>query len=70
MLAHPLKDARVIIRYAKEMAHLFQWHGCAGKVVISAKGPGPLNHLIQLDQGPLVIVPCGNLVKEQDFQNG
>jgi len=64
MLAHPHPGQRVIIRYAKERAHLFPWHGFTGCVILTAKGKGPLNHLIQLDQGPLVVVPCGNLVKE------
>jgi len=49
-------------------ASLFPWHGCAGQIVVSAKGPGPLNHMVQIDNGPILIVPCGNLIKESRMQ--
>jgi len=54
----------VRLRYAAKRAHLFPHHDQTGTVEIAASGRGPLNHLVRLDNGVRVVVPCGNLIKE------
>lgn len=39
-------------------------HGCIGTVRFVSKGPGPRNHLVEVD-GVGYVVPCGNLRKVQ-----
>jgi hypothetical protein len=36
-------------------------HGASGTVTIVSRGK-PRNHLVRLDDGRLVVVPCGNLI--------
>lgn len=62
MLMHPKKGRRVQLWYAdRSMPH----HGKLGTVAEpAAKGNGPRNHLIRLDDGNEVVVPSGNLKKE------
>jgi len=62
MIVHPSIGQRVMLWYAaKWQAFGAQCHGMTGAVEIRAKGPGPRNHGVRLDNGRLVIVPCGNL---------
>ena len=60
MLANPKPGRRVVLHYARRYAASMPFHGRAGVVVAAGTGR-PRNHLIRLDGGTLVVVPCGNL---------
>jgi hypothetical protein len=64
MICHPRIGMRVQLWYAKKWHPWAVWHGKTGVVVERSTGPGPRNHLIEVE-GCKVIVPCGNLRKEQ-----
>ncbi len=38
------------------------FHGKLGEIVATGRG-SPRNHLVRLDGGAMVIVPCGNLYR-------
>lgn len=42
--------------------------GCAGVLLIQARGPGPCNRLVRLDDGRLVVAPwgCWRLAKSEE----
>lgn len=63
MIANPKPGRRVELRYAARVRPFAPLHGRTGVVVIASRGK-PRNHLVQLDGGPLVVVPCGNLMPE------
>jgi len=60
MLANPKLGQIVLIWYADKS---MPYHGKYGRIVIVSKGK-PRNHGVDVD-GEIVIVPCGNLRKEQ-----
>jgi hypothetical protein len=62
MIWRPKPDQRVILRYRKEMRSVCP-HLATGKILVAASGRGPINALVQLDGGRLVVVPRGNLFK-------
>jgi len=64
MLANPHIGKLVKVWYRKENRHL-QFHNKRGFVLIASRGR-PRNHLISIIDGPVVVVPCGNL-QEYDF---
>jgi hypothetical protein len=59
VIANPRPGARVVLWYAPRARPYFL-HAAAGVVVVAGKGR-PRNHLVRLDSGALVVVPCGNL---------
>lgn len=61
MMANPKKGTRVRLHYRVVMRTVCP-HGATGTVEIISRGR-PRNHGIRLDDGRLVAVPCGNLVK-------
>lgn len=69
MLANPKPGRRVILHYAKGYARLMPHHGRVGAVVAAGTGK-PRNHLIRLDYGTEVVVPCGNLHQEPGHSPG
>lgn len=60
MILNPSIGQRVRLHYAKRASGFMPHHGCEGVVRIAGRAR-PRNHLIQLDDGPQVVVPCGNL---------
>jgi len=44
--------------------HNHPLYGATGTVLVRAKGPGPRNVLVKLDNGRLVVAPWGNWRKE------
>lgn len=60
MIANPRPGRRVRLHYRRSVAPHAPHHGRAGVVVAAGKGR-PRNHLVRLDGGLLVVVPCGNL---------
>ncbi len=71
MLSHPQIGQRVELRYAPARRAVCRsgdgraLHGCFGTVLVAGRGR-PRNHLIRLDDGREVIVPAGNLRKENE----
>jgi hypothetical protein len=65
MICHPRIGMRVQIWYAEKWRPWAQWHGKSGTVIKRSTGPGPRNHMIEV-HNRIVIVPCGNLRKEQE----
>ena len=64
MIWHPRSGQPVVLHYAKRVCALFPYHGSRGVVIAVSRGPGPINALIQLQSGPQVVVPRGNLINE------
>ena len=60
MMANPRPGQRCRLHYVKAKRTHFAYHGRVGVVEIVGRGK-PRNHLIRLDDGPLVVVPCGHL---------
>lgn len=63
MISSPAIGQRVRIHYRRELALHMPHHGAAGAVTIAGR-KRPRNHAVQLDAGPRVVVPAGNLQKE------
>lgn len=64
MIWHPKPGQRVRLHYA----HSFlPFHGQCGAVILS--GGRPCNVLVLLDSGVRLIVPRGNLVKEETWNS-
>lgn len=61
MMSNPKPGQRCRLHYATKRRGPL--HGKAGTVEIASKGR-PRNHLVQLDDGTRVVVPCGNLQRE------
>ncbi|MBU1001636.1 MAG: hypothetical protein KKE73_03830 [Proteobacteria bacterium] len=68
MLIAPAVGQRVRLHYNPKDASKMPHHGKAGAVVISGRGK-PRNHLVRLDNGPLIVVPCGNIYKATATQD-
>lgn len=64
MIATPYHGQRVRLHYKASARPLFL-HDRAGTVVVVGDGK-PRNHGVRLDDGPLVVVPCGNLMPATD----
>lgn len=62
MISYPKPGDRVELHYRD---HSFFRHLQVGEILIPGKGPGPINHLVLLDNGEKVVVPRGNLFKEK-----
>jgi hypothetical protein len=68
MIANPRKGQRVQLWYGsggtRKRPSLHRdrmpWHGRIGVVVVSSRGK-PRNHGVRMDDGTVVVVPCGNL---------
>jgi hypothetical protein len=60
MLVHAAKGNRVELCYRKSLRTCFLHHGKKGTVEIGGRGK-PRNHLVRLDSGERIIVPCGHL---------
>lgn len=63
MIVNPRIGQRVRIRYRPVLRDFMPLHDECGTVRIRSKGK-PRNHGIEVD-GVLYVVPCGNLMKEQ-----
>ncbi len=61
MIYQPRIGQRVQLRYARQRAQFFPYHGRTGEVITVAGRGGPVNALIKLDNGTRVVVPRGNL---------
>jgi hypothetical protein len=62
MLTCPRIGQRVLLHYgAKYLAAGIRHHGKHGAVVARKTKGKPRSHLVMLDDGLLVVVPCGNL---------
>lgn len=66
MICHPKPGTRVRLRYRKQLvtAGMAPHHDQTGRVVLPAKRR-PLNHVVEMESGELVNVPCGYLMKEE-----
>jgi hypothetical protein len=62
MLANPKIGHRVRLVYAAAKRAYFDLHNESGVIVVAGRGK-PRYHLVELDNGRRVVVPCGNLVK-------
>lgn len=60
MISAPRIGQRVRIHYRQTVAPHMPHHGATGTVAVAGRRR-PRNHAVQLDDGPLVIVPAGNL---------
>jgi len=65
MLLNPQPGTRVRIWYRARLREWMPYHNSVGFVLISGRGK-PRNHLVQLDDGTMVVVPCGHLVVDND----
>lgn len=64
MIWHPKPGQRVRLHYARRWEPVAaMWEGCIGTVRCAARGPGPRNVLVTLDDGRRTIAPRGNLEK-------
>jgi hypothetical protein len=61
VIARPKPGRRVALAYRPALRPVCP-HGAKGRVLATGKGPGPLNHLVRLDDGRVLVVPCGHLV--------
>lgn len=61
MIANPKPGTRVRLAYALKRRKFFTLHDKLGTVVVVGRGR-PKNHLVRLDGGGLVVVPCGHLI--------
>lgn len=64
MIRQPKLGQRVVLHYAERKRCVCPHHGKAGTVVIVARGPGPRNVGVELDEGGVTVVPRGNLRAE------
>lgn len=62
MISHPKPGQRVRIHYNAKLAPLMPHHGRHGTVLFKARGGRARNHAVQIDGGPAVAIPAGNLV--------
>lgn len=60
MISTPRIGQRVRIYYRRDVAPHMPHHGRTGAVAVAGRAR-PRNHAVQLDDGPIVIVPAGNL---------
>lgn len=63
MLVNPKPGQRVRLVYAAAKRAFHGLHGERGAVEVAGRGK-PRNHLVKLDSGRRVVVPCGNLNAE------
>lgn len=68
MIRRPRPGQPVTLRYAaiKATKQRPALHLATGDVVAAARGPGPMNALVRLDDGRLVVVPRGNFFARDD----
>lgn len=62
MIVRPRKGEVVGIRYRESVRRIAPHHGATGVVRVVSRGPGPRNHGVEMADGRLVVVPCGQLV--------
>jgi hypothetical protein len=60
MISNPRIGQRVRLHYAAKWRPFAPHHGREGIVVARSRGPGPRNHVVNVD-GVLVCIPCGQL---------
>lgn len=65
MVANPRVGQRVRLHYAARSRAAAPLHGRTGTVAVAGRGR-PRNHLVELDGGGRVVVPCGNLQPAED----
>jgi len=59
MISYPKINQYVMVWYRQSNRHL-PYHGQTGRVVLAGRGR-PRNHLLKMQTGEMVSVPCGNL---------
>lgn len=64
MIYHPAPSQRVTLRYRPALREYVGLHLVRGVVVVAGSGRGPINALVQLEDGRQVVVPRGQLFKE------
>jgi hypothetical protein len=60
MMLNPRVGQRVQVWYGQALRAVVPYHGRPAVVVVAGRGR-PRNHLVRLDDGTTVVVPCGNL---------
>lgn len=63
MISNPRPGQRVQVWYNAKAAPHMPYHGKFGTVQLVSRGK-PRNHLIQMDDGAVIGVPCGNIRPE------
>ena len=61
MIRQPHPGQVVELHYRPSLRAVSMLHLRVGRIVVSGHGPGPINALVALDGGGLVVVPRGNL---------
>lgn len=59
MLSNPRIGQRVVLHYRASVRPITP-HGQQGTILVRGRGK-PRNHLVLLDDGRKVVVPCGNI---------
>ena len=65
MIWRPKHGMHVELHYRQSM-RCNGLHLATGTVTVAARGPGPINAEIRLDDGRAVIVPRGNMVEVRE----
>lgn len=60
MISSPRLGQCVRVHYRAAVARYMPHHGRTGVVAVAGRSR-PRNHAVQLDDGPLVVIPAGNL---------
>jgi hypothetical protein len=62
VIANPKPGQRVELRYRESLRAICP-RGARGVVIVAGCGR-PRNHMVRLDDGREMIVPCGHMIKE------
>lgn len=65
MIYRPAPGQRVTLRYRSTLREYVGLHLARGVVVIAGGGRGPVNALVELDDGRRLVVPRGQLFNEE-----
>lgn len=63
MISHPKPGERVRVHYNARVRAVMPHHGKLGTILFKAGGRRGRNHAVQIDGGPSVSIPAGNLRK-------
>ena len=64
MIYRPAPGQRVTLRYRPALRAYTGLHLAHGTVVVAGTGRGPINVLVELEDGRLVVAPRGQLFEE------
>lgn len=65
MIYRPASGERVTLRYRPTLRAYTGLHLARGVVVVAGTGRGPVNALVELEDGRQVVAPRGQLFKEE-----